>query len=80
MLAPDAFASADLVIVDSECGPGQHCAFNAGEVVVVISDVVGWRAFVQRGNQPIVELPYPDLPRHMLDLLPVEARPSPSVH
>lgn len=80
VFAPDAFASAGLVIVDSECGPGQFCAFNAGEVVVVISDEVGWRTFVHRPSQAVLELPYPELPQHMLDLLPVETRPSPSAH
>lgn len=79
--APDAFAAAELVIVDSECGPGEFCVFNAGSVVVVISDETEtasapWRAFVQRPNQAVIELPYPDLPRHMLELLPVEVRPS----
>jgi hypothetical protein len=79
--APDAFAEAVLVVVDSECPPGAFCAFNAGSVVVVISDKAGtasapWRAFVQRPNQPVFELSYPDLPRHVLELLPAEARPT----
>jgi hypothetical protein len=71
------------VVVDSECGPGTFCRFNAGSVVVVISDEAAttsapWRAFVQRPNEAVFELPYLELPRHMLDLLPVEARPSQS--
>jgi hypothetical protein len=78
--APDAFVTAVLVIVDSECPPGTFCVFNAGSVVVVIPGAPGttepWRAFVGRPNQPVFELSYPDLPRHILELLPAEARPS----
>jgi hypothetical protein len=80
--APDAFATAALVIVDSECPPGTFCRFNDGSVVVVIppdtAATPAWRAFVQRPNEPVFELPYPDLPPHILLLLPVEARPSQS--
>jgi predicted RNase H-like nuclease len=69
-----------LVIVGSECPPGTFCVFNAGWVVVVIpggaETTAPWRAFVGRPHQAVFELVYPDLPRHMLALLPVDARPS----
>lgn len=77
--APDAFATAALVVVDSECPPGAFCAFNAGFVVVTLPGGPGsngWRAFAVRPLDPVVELPYPRLPVHMLELLPAEVRPS----
>ncbi len=72
-LAPDAFPAGSQTVVDSECGPGQFCSFNAGTIVVVVDpsrpEATG-QAFVLRWGSDAFETPYDDLPAHVFELFP----------
>jgi len=72
-LAPDAFPAGSQTVVDSECGPGQFCSFNAGTIVVVVDpsrpEPTG-QAFVLRWGSDAFETPYDDLPAHVFELFP----------